>query len=224
MGCFRCWGFLASLSLVVVAGCTTSARLQPTQVSHLDGFGALGPYPAGGPMGGGTMFFDSSSSLSLELPGQVVSERYDSIRVHDAIFDGHATSGRQIQVSLDQIQGATVDKTPQHGVLLGLILAALAVTAGGIVLLTDVPDRSHQSVPGRALRVRRKIIVAPLADAGGWRADDPRPEVASLSPAVRDALASFWTESARSEHASVPAFSRLSLTLMALGAPSRLVE
>ena len=37
-------------------------------------------------------------------------------------------------------------------------------------------------------------------------------------------LAEEWIENARSEHASVPAFSRLSLTLMSLGAPARLVE
>jgi hypothetical protein len=33
-----------------------------------------------------------------------------------------------------------------------------------------------------------------------------------------------WTESARAEHASIPAFSRLSLSLVALGAPAHLVE
>ena len=50
------------------------------------------------------------------------------------------------------------------------------------------------------------------------------PDVSSLSPAARTALAETWIENARAEHASVPAFSRLSLTLMSLGAPARLVE
>jgi hypothetical protein len=217
------WGTIGTFALVVVTSCATSGRLPPAELSHLDGYEALGPYPAVQTLGGQTMFFDANSNLTLELPGQVVSERYDSIHVHDAIFDGHATTGRQVQVPLAQIQGATLAKDPQHGLMIGLFLGALAVMAGGIVLLAGV-NASNKSVPGRALRVRRKIVVAPLADAAGWRADDPRPDVGSLSAATRDALASFWTESARSEHASVPAFSRLSMTLMALGAPSRLVE
>lgn len=40
----------------------------------------------------------------------------------------------------------------------------------------------------------------------------------------RDALAKLWLISARMEHASVAAFSQLSLHLAALGAPSELVE
>jgi hypothetical protein len=37
-------------------------------------------------------------------------------------------------------------------------------------------------------------------------------------------VAAAWTETARFEHASVPAFARLSMTLIALGAPARLVK
>ena len=48
--------------------------------------------------------------------------------------------------------------------------------------------------------------------------------MSALSREGRRALAVAWTETARAEHASVPAFSRLSLTLVALGAPARLVE
>ena len=50
------------------------------------------------------------------------------------------------------------------------------------------------------------------------------PDVSALSPAARAALATLWSESAQAEHASVPAFSRLSLSLMAVGAPANLVE
>ncbi len=79
-------------------------------------------------------------------------------------------------------------------------------------------------VPGRPLRVGGKPVTAPVAPGEGWNSDGALPDVASLSPAARAALAATWTESARAEHASVPAFSRLSLALMALGAPARLVE
>ena len=48
--------------------------------------------------------------------------------------------------------------------------------------------------------------------------------MSSLSSQARTALAAIWIDTARAEHASVPAFSRLSLTLMSFGAPARLVE
>ena len=40
---------------------------------------------------------------------------------------------------------------------------------------------------------------------------------------MRQLLAACWTESARAEHASVAAFARLSLTLVAMGAPGKLL-
>lgn len=75
---------------------------------------------------------------------------------------------------------------------------------------------------GRALRVVRGAVAAPAIDGEGWGAE--LPVAAYLPPEVRGALARLWTESARAEHASVPAFSRLSLSLVALGAPAYLVE
>ena len=76
------------------------------------------------------------------------------------------------------------------------------------------------------MRIRRRIVRAPLARADTWRgaARPTFPNVASLSADARAAIAAGWTDAARGEHASVPAFSRLSLTLMAMGAPSDLVE
>jgi hypothetical protein len=50
------------------------------------------------------------------------------------------------------------------------------------------------------------------------------PAVSELSAAARSALAAAWLTDAGHEHASVPAFSRISMMLVALGAPSRLVE
>jgi hypothetical protein len=44
-----------------------------------------------------------------------------------------------------------------------------------------------------------------------------------VDPDVRDALAAQWRENARTEHASVAAFARLALDLVALGAPPELV-
>src|SRR5690606_33235707 len=50
------------------------------------------------------------------------------------------------------------------------------------------------------------------------------PRVAGLTPAARQALADHFTRIALMEHASIAAFARFSLELLALGAPADLVE
>lgn len=65
-----------------------------------------------------------------------------------------------------------------------------------------------------------------LADAcgrGDWLAD-LEPEVDGIEPAVRAQLAERWTEIGLMEHASIAAFARFSLQLLAQGAPAALVE
>lgn len=79
-------------------------------------------------------------------------------------------------------------------------------------------------VVGRPLRdAATDAVRAPVASAAGWQA--PRtPDVASLSAEARTRLAAVWLDAAREEHASVASFSALALHLLALGAPSELVE
>ena len=64
--------------------------------------------------------------------------------------------------------------------------------------------------------------VAPARRGRGW-ARGRRPDVRRLSGAERAVLAQAWTEDALVEHASVAAFARVSLELMALGAPADLL-
>lgn len=64
--------------------------------------------------------------------------------------------------------------------------------------------------------------MAPAGAANGWSAN-VEPELAGLSRAQRRSLAQHWTEAGRAEHASIAAFSRFALQLMALGAPADLV-
>src|SRR5262249_34475352 len=102
--------------------------------------------------------------------------------------------------------------------VLGGLLALLATAA--VVLLVGSPHNGT----GRALRVARRAVVARAVDGDGWGSELPLIAPARLASALRAALARLWTENARGEHASVPAFSRLALSLVALGAPARLVE
>ena len=100
-------------------------------------------------------------------------------------------------------------------------VTVVALLAGLVVVAFATAPRPST---GRALRVARLAVAARAVDVEGWDAELPSRESPAPSPEVRRALARLWTETARSEHASVPAFSRLSLSLVALGAPARLVE
>ena len=79
---------------------------------------------------------------------------------------------------------------------------------------------------GRPYLVDGRPIVA-SAEVGragrGWGDAEARPQLDDLAPEARAALAAAWTADALLEHASVASFSRLSLALLAAGAPADLV-
>jgi hypothetical protein len=74
---------------------------------------------------------------------------------------------------------------------------------------------------GRPLRVRGKIQRPRVTTGRSWH-DSQAPEV-SLPERTRERLAAEWLQDARDEHASIAAFARLSLDLLALGAPPELL-
>lgn len=214
-----------AFALLVWAGCTTTASVRPSELARLDGY-SLRQEPFTEPVletiDGERVTVNPDSKIYLDLRGVRVGGRFAAIEVRDGIFEGHTDDAVAIRTPIAEINGATVQRPNNAGTILwgvgGLLLVALTS------LIVVGMWETSRTVEGRPLRVRGKIIAAPLAHSEGWRGAGPDPDVSSLSPAARAALAETWIESARSEHASVPAFSRLSLTLMALGAPARLVE
>jgi hypothetical protein len=107
----------------------------------------------------------------------------------------------------------------------GTVLVVLAVATAPLwipVLLVVLPrggfscGRPFRSASGRA-------CTASVERGGDWLAGT-RPETSGLSAADREELARSWLVEARAEHASIAAFSALSLDLMAVGAPPRLLE
>jgi hypothetical protein len=74
---------------------------------------------------------------------------------------------------------------------------------------------------GRQLRRRGKVLLPPLESGAGWARLDL---AVSATPELRVQLAARWRENGRTEHASVAAFARLTLDLIALGAPAELIE
>jgi hypothetical protein len=76
---------------------------------------------------------------------------------------------------------------------------------------------------GRPFIVQGDERRAALGFGSGW-ARACGPDGAGLDARTRAALATYWTEIALMEHASVAAFSRFVLELLSLGAPSELVR
>ena len=74
---------------------------------------------------------------------------------------------------------------------------------------------------GRQLRRRGKVLLPPVGPGASFAG---LALVPAAPQAVRAGLAAEWRENGRTEHASVAAFARLTLDLMALGAPASLVE
>lgn len=75
---------------------------------------------------------------------------------------------------------------------------------------------------GRAARVDGAPRVASVQPGDAWSVRR-QPALDHLTAAVRSALRDAWAKTAQMEHASIAAFSALSLRLLALGAPAELV-
>lgn len=76
---------------------------------------------------------------------------------------------------------------------------------------------------GRPLRVEGEARVAKTSAREDWNGST-QPNLDLWTREERDALAIEWARDAAAEHASIAAFSRFSLQLLALGAPADLVE
>ncbi|MFT3768917.1 MAG: ferritin-like domain-containing protein [Minicystis sp.] len=77
---------------------------------------------------------------------------------------------------------------------------------------------------GRPFLVAGAPRLAAPAARGDWHAPGSSPRPDHLDPAVRAALAARWTEVGLMEHASIAAFARFALQLLALGAPPDLLR
>lgn len=98
-------------------------------------------------------------------------------------------------------------------------LGAIAGWVGGVLL---VAIGSTGGGWGRPLRVKGKQLHPELKEGADWTAGD-RPSRDGLDSATCAALEGLWLHDAQKEHASVPAFSRISWLLAAVGAPAELM-
>jgi hypothetical protein len=76
---------------------------------------------------------------------------------------------------------------------------------------------------GRPFLVDEVARMAGVASRSDWFEEPLRPNLSGLDTATRQRLADDWLRAARLEHASIAAFSRFLLELLAFGAPADLV-
>ena len=102
--------------------------------------------------------------------------------------------------------------------MIGILVAAGAMAAFGVfIAMMGTIGMSR----GRQLRRRGKVLLPPLGPGGAWAA---LPLESKVPAGIRDAVAARWRENGRTEHASVAAFARLTMDLIALGAPPDLIH
>lgn len=106
--------------------------------------------------------------------------------------------------------------------LLGL-LSALGAPSGWLLGILASGLSGMGGAWGRPLRIRGRQLHPNLREGADWTRGE-RPDGRTLDAGTREALGALWLHDAQKEHASVPAFSRISWMLAALGAPAELME
>jgi hypothetical protein len=82
-----------------------------------------------------------------------------------------------------------------------------------------------ECIEGRPLQGARGPVIAGTVTSGSWaQAAAAGPDVAGLPTELRARLATAWTAAALAEHASVAAFAKVTLDLLAFAAPAELVS
>ncbi|MDB5215765.1 MAG: hypothetical protein JWO86_3692 [Myxococcaceae bacterium] len=112
------------------------------------------------------------------------------------------------------------------------VLASLSLTFGNLFMvglgMISALFSTMAFTRGRQIRSAGRILLPPVEGGDAWTgaglsSSGPVGIIDTDDEATRDALAAQWRENGRTEHASVAAFARLTLDLMALGAPPELV-
>ncbi len=109
------------------------------------------------------------------------------------------------------------------GPVVALVLTILGALTGPASVLFGLL-LAGGSAHGRPLRVRGRPRTASTTNNDRWIEHDLVPDLDGLESEQRAAHATRWTRDAQAEHASIAAFARLSLDLLALGAPPDLVD
>jgi hypothetical protein len=124
------------------------------------------------------------------------------------------------------IQGVRLRRRRGHGGVGAAVvgtLAALGAPLGWALGIIGASLGSMGGAWGRPLRIRGRQLHPSLREGSDWTRG-PRPDPRDLDEPTRRALQALWLHDAQKEHASVPAFSRISWMLAAVGAPADLLQ
>lgn len=110
--------------------------------------------------------------------------------------------------------------------ILGVFVGVATAIGAPVGLFLGIAGYSMAGIGGawgRPLRVRGKQLHPELKEGADWTAGS-RPDGSALNVETRIALEALWLHDAQKEHASVPAFSRISWLLAAVAAPAELLS
>jgi len=113
------------------------------------------------------------------------------------------------------------DAARRRNIAVGVLLSLVGLAGAAVTLLTSLAT-ALGGAWGRPLRVKGRQVHPELREGADWTRGD-RPDPAGLDAPTRRALEALWLHDAQKEHASVPAFSRISWLLAAVGAPAELM-
>ena len=125
---------------------------------------------------------------------------------------------------VEGVRALSKARSPQIPKGVPILVAVFPILCGAFMTLLGAACAFFSTVQfsrGRQLRRRGRILLPKVVPLRTWLAKDA---FENGPPLVRAGIADQWRENGRTEHASVAACARLTLDLMALGAPPRLIK
>jgi len=125
---------------------------------------------------------------------------------------------------VEGVRALSKARSPQIPKGVPILVAVFPILCGAFMTLLGAACAFFSTVQfsrGRQLRRRGRILLPKVVPLRTWLAKDA---FENGPPLVRTGIADQWRENGRTEHASVAACARLTLDLMALGAPPRLIK
>lgn len=131
----------------------------------------------------------------------------------------------QFATGLAAIVGGFMSRKKGGSALAPALLGTMGMLGAGLGWLAGIAAIAVTGMGGawgRPLRIRGKQLHPELKEGSDWT-EGARPSPDGLDEPTRAALEALWLHDAQKEHASVPAFARISWLLAAVGAPADLM-
>ncbi len=162
------------------------------------------------------------ASVVLFILGGTIAAAFPELR----ILAGTAFGFAFLAACLGLVQGIrALSKPKARPIRIGLpILVVVFPIVGGVFMSLGALSALLSTATlsrGRQLRRRGRVLLPKVMPMRTWLTADVFHDG---MPSVHPEIAEQWRENGRTEHASVAAFARLTLDLMVLGAPPRLIK